>query len=238
MTMAEDRATERLRVALVKAFPAAKAKRSRPPRRTATQAMNLLGVARRPVRPRAVAAAGDATILRLWGEVGWDSTARDLIDQLEGAGAVELHVNSPGGEVWEAIAMYNALKDHRGEVVAVVDGMAASAASFIVMAADRVTMNRASKMMVHDAMTGTFGHENDHLQTAELLGKVSDTIAGIYAVRAGGTAAEWRDVMRDTKWYSAAEAVEAGLADEAVEDVPAASIDARAFRAAVRAALL
>lgn len=245
--MSENEMVERLRVALEGAFRApksvAKRKRTGPPRRTSAEAMMLLGSARRPARPRASSGAG-ATVLRLDGEIGWDVTAQDLVDQLQGASGVELHVNSPGGDVWEGIAMYNAIKDHPGTVTVIVDGIAASAASFLAMAGDRIVMNRSSQLMIHDAWTVTAGDEAEHLRTAELLGRVSSTIAGIYARRAGGTVDEWRAAMRAETWYSPEEAVTAGLADEAVQDaadladVIAASFRAASFRAAIRAALL
>jgi ATP-dependent Clp endopeptidase proteolytic subunit ClpP len=132
-----------------------------------------------------------------------------------------LHLNSPGGAAWDGIAIYNSLKDHKASVTVVVDGLAASAASFIAQSGDRIKMNRAAQMMIHDASGVAIGNAKDMAEFAEVLDKLSDSIAGIYAGRAGSTVAEWRTAMGRESWYTAAEAVEAGLADEMVEETPA-----------------
>lgn len=233
MTMTDfDQMAARITAALRQATAA----RGEP--RTRNQALMLLTTARAPRRPRAAAAAGVAR-LDLDDEIGvWGISAADFIAQLRGvtAGTIELHISSPGGDVFDGIAMYNALRDHPARVEVVVNSLAASAASFIAMAGDTVKMNRAASLMIHEAMTVTGGNEADHLRSAELLGRVSDTIAGLYAGRAGGTVAEWRERMRAETWYSPAEAVEAGLADEAVEDDPAAGVDPAALANAIRLA--
>jgi hypothetical protein len=118
-------------------------------------------------------------------------------------------------------------------VTVLVDGLAASAGSFIAQSGDVVKMNRGSQMMIHDAGGLVMGTAKDMQDFAEELDKVSDSLAGIYAARAGGTVDEWREAMRVESWYTAEEAVDAGLADEAVADEPekpvAASWDLKAF---------
>lgn len=126
---------------------------------------------------------------------------------------INLYVNSPGGSVFDGVAIMNALRRHKAQVVATVDGLAASAASFIVQAADEVVMGFGSEMMIHEASAICWGNAADMQETAGILDQLSGTIADIYAERAGGTADEWRDAMRAETWYSAQEAVEAGLAD-------------------------
>jgi ATP-dependent protease ClpP protease subunit len=133
------------------------------------------------------------------------------------ASRIELHVNSPGGLAFDGVTIYNALRDHDAYVVATVDGLAASAASVIVMAADEVVMNRGSEVMVHEAIGFSWGNADDMEYMRDLLDKLSSDIAAIYADRAGGTAKDWRDTMRGEQWYAASEAVEAGLADRLVE---------------------
>ncbi len=153
----------------------------------------------------------------IYDEIGyWGVTAADFVGQLRDidASKITLHLNSPGGDVFDGIAIYNALKDHDAEVTVIVDALAASAASFIAMAGDKIIMNRNSEMMIHDAMGVCIGQAVDMSAMAELLDRTSDNIATIYAAR-GGTTREWRDRMRAESWYSATEAVEAGLADEA-----------------------
>lgn len=126
---------------------------------------------------------------------------------------INLYVNSPGGSVFDGVSIMNALRRHKARVVATVDGLAASAASFIIQAADEVVMGFGSELMIHDASTICWGNAADMTETAALLDQLSVNIAEIYAERAGGTAAEWREAMLAETWYSAEEAVKAGLAD-------------------------
>jgi hypothetical protein len=105
--------------------------------------------------------------------------------------------------------------------------MAASAASVIAMAGDRVLMNRGSQLMIHDAWGLTVGNAEDMADAALMLGKMSDSLADIYAARAGGTSDDWRTAMRAESWYTAAEAVEAGLADALVDDTDEPDAKAR-----------
>ncbi len=156
----------------------------------------------------------------LYEEIGyWGVTAQDFVDVLRdiNASSIDLHINSPGGDVFDGVAIYNALADHPATVNVMVDGLAASAASFIAMAGDTVVMNRASQLMIHDASGFCIGNAADMAIMQGLLNRVSDTIAGIYSAKAGGDVAAWRDLMRDETWYSSAEAVTAGLADKAAD---------------------
>lgn len=156
----------------------------------------------------------------LFDVIGWDVTPGEFVRDLLAIDApiIDLHVNSPGGIVSDGLVIYNALRDHPARIEAIVDGLAASAASWIVQAAETVTMNRYSEMMIHDGLALTLGNEADHLETAAILGKMSDNIASIYAARAGGTVKSWRAAMLAETWYSAQEAVDAGLADDLVTD--------------------
>lgn len=124
-----------------------------------------------------------------------------------------LHINSPGGDVFEGVAIANVLRAHRAHVTVRVDGLAASAASLIAMAGDEVVMGIGSQMMVHDASTLAYGTAAELEAMLRRLNTTSDSMAGTYAARAGGTAAEWREIMRAEAWYTPEEAVAAGLAD-------------------------
>lgn len=162
------------------------------------------------------AQADEARKVYLYDEISWFGvTAADFVSELANLGSddFELHVNSPGGDVFEGLAMLNTLRAYPGRVTAVVDGIAASAASFLVMGADEVVMQPNSELMIHDAWGLCLGNSADMIDTAERLNKVSDNIADIYSKRAGGDVGQWRDVMRAEKWYSHDEAVSAGLAD-------------------------
>lgn len=209
-------------------------------RRTRVEALHDLTAARRPHRAPTNTAAGVAR-LDLDLEIGvWGITAAEFTEQLRDitAGTIELHINSPGGDVFDGIAIFNALRDHPARVEVVVNGIAASAASFVAMAGDTVRMNTASSLMIHDAMTVTGGNEADHLRSAELLSRVSDTIANIYAGRAGGTVEEWRERMRAETWFNSDEAVAIGLADEVAADkAPVEAISLPKLQAALRGAL-
>jgi ATP-dependent protease ClpP protease subunit len=151
---------------------------------------------------------------------GWFGVnAQDFIDEIKGikTGSITLHINSPGGSVFDGVAIYNALRSHAAEINVEVDALAASAASFIAQAGDTVTMNQGSMMMIHDASAGSYEDAAGHRQTAEILDKISNSIASMYASRAGGTMETWRETMKAEAWYTAQEAVDVGLADSVGE---------------------
>lgn len=151
-----------------------------------------------------------------WGG-SWGVSANEFKDALEtvkDAKQINLHINSPGGEVFEGVAILNQLRAHAANVTAVVDGIAASAASFIACGADQTLMARNSQMMIHDASGLVIGNAEDMTQFAGVLNKISDNIASIYSDKAGGTVKDWRKAMLNETWYSDSEAVSAGLADE------------------------
>lgn len=126
---------------------------------------------------------------------------------------IDVRINSPGGAVFEAIAIYNALVKHPANINVYVDSLAASAASVIAMAGDKLTMMVGSQMMIHDAMGLEMGNARDLREYATFLDKQSDNIASIYADRAGGEVKQWRALMIAETWMFANEAVEMGLAD-------------------------
>jgi ATP-dependent protease ClpP protease subunit len=155
--------------------------------------------------------------IHIYDEIGyWGITASDFIRELSSLNAttIDLHINSPGGEIFDGIAIMNALRSHPATVTTYVDSLAASIASVIAMAGDRVVMAPRSQLMIHDGSGLCIGNAADMRKTAELLDRQSDNIAAVYAERAGGTVEEWRARMTVETWYTAAEAVEAGLADE------------------------
>lgn len=133
------------------------------------------------------------------------------------ADTITVRINSSGGNVFDAIAMSNALRDHPAKITTVVDGLAASAASFIATAGDEVVMNRNSEMMIHNPKAAAVGGSDDMRSLADRLDAVRDNIASMYVARAGGTVDQWREVMAAETWYSAEEAVLAGLADRVSE---------------------
>jgi len=192
-------------------------------------------------------AGGEADVM-LYGEIGWMGTsAEDFVSDLKQlqANQINLHLSSPGGGVFDGIAIMNALRAHPANVTVYVDSLAASIASVIAMAGDRIIVRQAAEFMIHEASGLVIGNAGDCREMAELLDRQSDKIAGIYAARAGGTVEDWRAAMAKETWYSAQEAVDAGLADEIDEpsrkgeDAPdemavAASWDLSVFRYAGR----
>lgn len=179
-------------------------------------------------------------IVQLDGEIGWDVMSSSFTRELNAitAPAIDLHINSPGGSVWDGYAIYNALVNHPATITAHIVGVAASAASFIAMSADEIVAYRPSEMMIHDAAgyvdiwamanpadLGRMIAELTELQLS--LDQTSDEIAAIYARRAGGTSAEWRARMTATTWYTPDTAYEVGLVDRingddtATTDTPA-----------------
>lgn len=156
-----------------------------------------------------------------WMGVSAESFVKDLaaIDK----GEITVRINSPGGDVWDGLAIMNAIRNHKAKVTAVVDGIAASAASFIAMAGDEVVIRRNAEMMIHDASGLVLGNASDMHDMAKLLDKESDNIASIYADRTGGEVKDWRKAMRAETWYSDQEAVDAGLADRIEAPEPAES---------------
>lgn len=124
-----------------------------------------------------------------------------------------VRINSPGGEVFEAVAIKNLLAGNGVPWTAIVDGLAASAASFIAAAADETVMGENTEMMIHDATVIARGNAEGFRSIAEDLDRVSDNIASIYAKKSGTALADWREIMKAEKWYGAQDAVDAGLAD-------------------------
>ncbi len=174
------------------------------------------------------------------GESFWGGgvSAQTLATELAAleADVIRVFINSPGGAAWDGIAIMNSLRRHSARIEVTVDGLAASAASVIAMAGDTITMNRGSELMIHDASGGAYGNAEYLEETASILHKLSDSIADIYAARAGGDRETWRAAMVAETWYTADEAVAAGLADAATEEPAAqASFDRSRFTSRARA---
>jgi len=132
-------------------------------------------------------------------------------------GPVKLRINSPGGDVFAGIAMAQAIRDYPDGVDVQIDGLAASIASIIAIAGRTVTAAPGSFMMIHKAWTIMFGNADDLMREAALLEKVDQTLASRYSARAGeGT--DWLSAMASETWFTADEAVAAGLVDHVVAE--------------------
>jgi ATP-dependent protease ClpP protease subunit len=146
-------------------------------------------------------------------------------------------IASPGGDAFEGLAIYELLRQHSGRVTVEVLGLAASAASIIAMGGDEILIGQGGMIMIHSASCLTWGNAAQLRETVALLEKVDQTLAGIYAARAGGLASDWLKAMQRESWYGPKDAVDAGLADRLmVAPRESATASARlARRAAVRA---
>lgn len=192
-----------------------------------------------------VADDGVAT-LRVYGPVDeWGGpssvSAADVAAALDalpdGVTEIRLRINSPGGDVFEAVAIANLLLSYPARVVAMVDGVAASAASVLAVSADETIMGEGATLMVHDAWGLCVGNAAEMVTMSGLLDKMSGQIAGWYDRKAGGGVERWRAAMAVESWFTAEEAVDAGLADSVGSPVmPARVFDTSMYRFENRAA--
>lgn len=165
----------------------------------------------------------DEAAIYIYDEISWFGImAQDFVRELNAvkASRISLHISSPGGDVFDGIAIYNALKQHPAQVNVVVDSIAASIASVIAMAGDSVAMAKGSMMMIHEPFALVIGDARDMRKQADALDLMGDSIAGIYAERAGGNVDYWRGLMSEETWFDDQGAVSAGLADS-VEGIAA-----------------
>ena len=155
--------------------------------------------------------------LLLYGEIGWEVRAAEFVPAIDAVtdSHIDLHISSPGGDVFEALTIMNALKEHPATKTVYIDGLAASAASFIAVGiGGEVIMRPGAEMMIHNAQGGAWGDMNDMHAIIERLESSSATIADIYAAKTGTDAAQWRAAMDAETWFSADEALAAGLVDK------------------------
>jgi len=125
---------------------------------------------------------------------------------------INVIINSPGGDVFEANTIYNTLKAHPAPVNVEIRGLAASAAGIIAMAGDTITMGEGSYIMIHNAWTVAQGNANDLRDQAVFLDRIDNEIASILAGRSGNSIEDVRAWMKDETWYNAQEAIDAGFA--------------------------
>lgn len=155
------------------------------------------------------------------GESPWDDSyisAKQFADALkkipESVKTIELRVNSPGGSVFDGMTIYERLKGHKAKVIAYVDGMAASIASIIIMAADEIIMGEGAQVMIHKPMTGVYGNAREMESIIDVLDKIESQMIGIYTRRTGISRAELIAAVDKETWYTAEEAMELGFADK------------------------
>jgi ATP-dependent Clp endopeptidase proteolytic subunit ClpP len=182
-----------------------------------------------------IRARASGTEVLIYDEIGaYGVTAKGFLAELGALpndAALDLRLNSPGGSVFDAVAIFNALKRHAGEITVWIDGIAASAASYIAMAGDTVVMPQNAFLMIHDPSGLVMGTAEDMRSTAEALDKVKGSLIQGYAAKSGKPDAEIAALMAAETWLDAQEALALGLIDRIAEPVKlAASFDIARFR--------
>jgi ATP-dependent protease ClpP protease subunit len=150
-----------------------------------------------------------------FGGVSLEGFARSLRGM---SGAVHLRINSPGGDVFAGVGIAQLMREYKGEIIAHVDGYAASAASVVAIAASKVVMAPASMMMIHKAWTWGIGNADDLMATAELLEKIDGQLADAYAARGSKDSPSFMKMMAAETWLTPQEAIDCGLCDEMAGD--------------------
>lgn len=167
----------------------------------------------------------------LYGVIGSDFfgdgvTAKQFaadLKKLGGVGQIDLRINSDGGVVTDARAMYNLLIEHQAKVHVHIDGIAASAASFIAMAGDTISIAEGGFVMIHNARSVTIGDAEDHRRMVTVLEQVNQTIVDTYVARTQQDEKKIRKWMNEETWFTGKEALANGFADKIVENMKVAA---------------
>lgn len=167
------------------------------------------------------AAGDDCTTLMIYDEIGeWGVSAAAMRQRLAQITTprIRLEINSPGGDVFDGIAIFNDLVRHEARIEVVVTGIAASAASLIAMAGDEIGMYANAFLMIHNAWSFTIGDQHDHVAMSQVLAGIDTALARTYARRAGTAADMIEDMMDAETWMDGQQAVEHGFADRVLDD--------------------
>jgi len=151
-----------------------------------------------------------------------------------GAGPLTVNINSPGGDMFEGLAIYNLLREHQGEVTVKVLGLAASAASIIAMAGDTVQIARAGFLMIHNCWVMAQGNRHDLREFVDTMEPFDAAMADIYAARSGQDLADVQRLMDGETWIGGSLAIEQGYADDLLPSDQVGKSDAKASASAVR----
>lgn len=172
-------------------------------------------------------ASSDSAVIDIFDEIGgWGISSKDFVNQLKqvtGIKSLTLNIDSPGGSVDDGLTIFDAIKALGVPVVSNVTGTAASMASVIMLAADKITIAENGRVMIHRVSGGVYGDPDDVAAAAAVMKQFEDRIINIYMARTGKDEATIRDLMKADigTWYFGQEAVEAGFADEVVKGVKA-----------------
>jgi ATP-dependent protease ClpP protease subunit len=163
-----------------------------------------------------VHAAASGTVIELYDEIGqWGISAKAFAEKLRASpGNIVLKINSPGGDVFDGVAIHNDLVAHHGNVRVEITGVAASAASIIAMAGNEIAIAENAFLMIHNSWGLTIGNRHDHAETEDLLAQIDLALAGTYAARTGQMTAAIAKMMDDETWLAGADAKAKGFATE------------------------
>lgn len=164
----------------------------------------------------------DEYTLYVYGFIGgWRNSAERILETIQNTDAktIHVHINSGGGSAFDGVAIGNILKQHEAEIVVHVDGWAASAASVIAMAGDKIIMPSNTMMMVHQASTFEYGNANQFEKVAKDLRKIDTALRASYKKRFVGDEADLIKLLEEETWLTAEEALALGFADEIVDEI-------------------
>ena len=182
-----------------------------------------------------IRARGTGAEVLIYDEIGaYGVTAKGFLAELgalpDGV-PINLRLNSPGGSVFDAVAIYNALQRHEGEITVWIDGIAASAASYVAMAGDEIVMPENAFLMIHNPSGVVMGTSAEMREMAATMDKIAGSMIRGYAARSGRSEEEIAALMAAETWFDAEAAIATGLATRMVEPVRiAASFDIASFR--------
>ncbi len=173
---------------------------------------------RGPANLRVALTETEAEIL-LYDEISWwGITAEAFKRELDAitVGTINLRINSPGGDVFDALAIYNAVREHPARVITHIDGVAASMASVVALAGDEVRMAENAFLMIHDPWALVIGNSTDLRQEADLLDKVAGSLHMAYEQKTGKSRSDIDAWMKAETWFTGEEARAAGFVDEVI----------------------
>ena len=162
----------------------------------------------------------DNAEILIYDVIGWPyNDAADLVRSLSGMQAekITVRINSPGGDVFDGIAIYNALRDHPAQITTKIESLAASMASVIALAGDEVQAQKNAMYMIHDPWAIVGGNQYDLRETADILQKISVNMIDIYSERSDIGKRELKTLMKAETWFTAKEAHDRGLIDTVLE---------------------
>jgi ATP-dependent Clp protease, protease subunit len=154
-----------------------------------------------------------------WFGVSADQFVKDL--QAIKADTIRLHLNTPGGSIFDGIAIYNALKQHKAKVETYIEGLAASSGSIVALAGDKVYMAENAFYMIHEPWVLTVGDSAELRKTADLLDKISGVMVNTYMKVSGKDEKQIKQWLQAETWFTAEEAKEAGFVDEITDEIEA-----------------